>query len=84
MLFEFLTLDYEPCPLDEAPARFGFECPKHPGRMCSGLLIRGQGHDVPNRTWTWNGDREKPTFSPSINCVQCSHGFIENGIWRDA
>jgi hypothetical protein len=87
MRFEFLTIDYDDCPVGEAPARFGFECPggkMGPGGLCSGLLIRGQGHDIPNQTWTWNGDREKPTFTPSINCVGCSHGFITDGVWRDA
>jgi hypothetical protein len=85
MKFEFLTLDYEPCPDGEMPARFGFECPKRSdGFICSGLLIRGQGHDIPNKTWTWDGNRDAPTFIPSINCTHCSHGYITAGVWRDA
>lgn len=87
MEFEFLTIDYEPCPLDKKPTRFGFTCPKGKnGFMCSGLLIRGNPDNlaIPNCTWEWNGDRERPTFSPSINCKSCSHGYIENGVWRDA
>ena len=83
MKFEFLDLNYDDCPIDQKPERFGFECPKRPGYMCSGLLIRGMGNDIPNKTWTWNGDRDKPTFTPSINCLGCSHGFITNGEWRD-
>lgn len=65
---------------------FGFECPKHPERMCDGLVIRGNpaGLSPANATWQWNGNREAQTFSPSINCVHCSHGYIEDGVWRDA
>lgn len=88
---EFLTLDYKKCPEGEKPARFGFECPRNPGQMCSGLLIddadvrHGQGVHM----WKWNGDREKPTFTPSINCLSefegkpaagCGfHGYITDG-----
>lgn len=80
MKFEFLTLGYEPCPEGETPERFGFECPtKKDGSMCTGLLIRRPdlGRNVPS--WEWNGDRERPTFQPSINCQDCWHGFITNG-----
>lgn len=34
-----------------------------------------------SKAWTWNGDLEKPTFSPSLLCVskiRC-HSFICNG-----
>lgn len=85
MKFEFLDLGYEPCPEGQKPERFGFECPKRTnGFMCSGLLIRGMGNDAPSKTWVWDGNREKPTFAPSINCIGCAHGYIENGVWRDA
>lgn len=87
MKFEFLDANYNECPPDKQPTRFGFECPKRTnGFMCTGLIIRNNpdGLHVQNQTWEWNGDREKPTFSPSINCANCSHGYIENGVWRDA
>lgn len=84
MNFEFLTLDYEPCPPDQAPERFGFECPKRPGFMCTGLLIRDASGNPARPSWIWNRNRERPTFVPSIDCKGCSHGFIENGVWRDA
>ena len=86
MRFEFLDANYDPCPPHHQPTLFGFECPTRPGFMCTGLVIRGNpdGCIPPNRTWAWNGDREKPTFSPSINCKGCSHGFITDGVWRNA
>lgn len=86
MRFEYLTADHKPCPSDKAPTLFGFECPKRNGYMCSGLVIRGNpdGLNPPNATWHWNGNRDKPTFQPSINCKGCSHGYITDGVWRDA
>jgi hypothetical protein len=87
MKFEFLTLELDDCPANEKPIFFGFECPKRKdGFMCSGLVIRGNpaGLAPVNKTWVWNGDRTNPSFSPSINCSNCAHGYIENGKWRDA
>lgn len=87
MKFEFLTLNYKPCPEDEKPARFGFECPKRTGHMCTGLLIDGATHndgsriEIRNAMWKWNNNRERPTFTPSINCSNCGwHGYITNGV----
>ena len=91
MKIEFLRLNDTPCPPDEAPERFGFECPRQPGEMCSGLLIRtdelaaklaiaGPSGWRSPASWEWDGDRERPTFNPSINCGICGwHGFITNG-----
>jgi len=65
---------------------FGFNCPRH-NRRCWGLIIAGrtdlkrdpQSTNGGIAQWDWNGDRERPTFSPSINCGNCWHGYIENG-----
>lgn len=87
MKFEFLDLELNNCPPDKAPTFFGFECPKYTnGRMCSGLVIRDNpdGLKPEKATWIWDGNREAPTFSPSIDCKGCSHGYIENGKWRNA
>ena len=36
--------------------------------------------------WWWNGDRDKPTLTPSIGVPATPpykwHGFLENGIWK--
>jgi hypothetical protein len=87
MKFEFLDGTLDDCPPDVQPTFFGFECPKRAdGYMCGDFVLRGnpEGYKPANRTWEWNGDRAAPTFSPSINCGGCAHGFIENGKWRDA
>lgn len=75
---KFETLDYDDAQLGQEE-RFGFKCPKHPTNRCEGLLIRKGDH---HPSWIWDGNRERPTFSPSINCGSCPgkwHGFIENG-----
>lgn len=87
MKFEWLDLSYDEVAEGEKPARFGFECPRHTnGRMCSGLMLRESEHTASNlprperRTWEWDGNREKPTFSPSIDCGGCGwHGYIREG-----
>lgn len=41
---------------------------------------------IDNQRWTWNGDSEVATFSPSILTRQHNnrvcHSFVENGVWR--
>jgi hypothetical protein len=61
---------------------FSFACPKH-NRRCGDMVIagrtifkRGSG-GVPQ--WEWDGNVEWPTFTPSINCKGCWHGFIRAG-----
>jgi hypothetical protein len=66
---------------------FGFACPKHKGRRCEGLVIAGRTtlkHDPQSKNggiaqWSWDGNREAPTFTPSINCGGCWHGYLRNG-----
>ena len=74
----FETLNYDPAAAGQEE-RFGFNCPKHLRRACEGLLIRGKGNDVPRKTWLWDGNRDAPTFEPSINCEGCWHGYIRKG-----
>lgn len=105
MAFAWLALNWDPCPEGERPSRFGFQCPRTQ-RMCSGLLIAGTvvngvtlqtGKGNKPACWDWNGDRVKPTFRPSINCLAhnpknpaekyagCgAHGHITDGVWKDA
>jgi len=67
--------------------RFAFRCPKHKDSWCGDLLIagtteikrNGQNQDGGVAQWEWDGDRDNPTFQPSINCQGCWHGYIENG-----
>lgn len=60
---------------------------------CARLLVAGPhaaAHGVkrdPNNAnggraqWDWDGNRDSPTFSPSVNCAShCGwHGYIRNG-----
>lgn len=81
----------------QAPAFFSFECPRGKG-MCSYLRIAGGPADDGNHPkWTWNGSRDRPTITPSVNCLShnptkleeryagCGwHGFIVDGVCKDA
>jgi len=65
---------------------FSFQCPKH-DRRCGDLIIAGrtilkrdpQGQNGGIAQWDWNANREAPTFTPSVNCVGCWHGYIRAG-----
>lgn len=82
---EFETLDYDPAEPGKEQ-RFGFKCPKR-GHMCGALVIAGRTElkrDGQNQNggiaqWDWDGNRERPTFTPSINCGDCWHGYIRHG-----
>lgn len=94
---KFLRLDREPCAPDENPCRFSFRCvvrnrgrhPKLEEVECGELLIAEatdikrdpQGQNGGSPQWNWDGNREAPTFSPSINCEKhCGwHGYIRGG-----
>lgn len=65
---------------------FIFTCPRT--NRCGALLIAGrnpefrrepQGHNGGAPMWDWDGNREAPTFSPSIDCKGCWHGYIRAG-----
>lgn len=63
--------------------------PNYPDTKCENLLIAGsteikrdpRGLNGGRPQWDWNGNRENPTFSPSINCeANCGwHGYIRSG-----
>ena len=68
--------------------------PRLPRTPCGELLIAvgphsadhgrkrdPHGNNGGSPQWDWDGNREAPTFSPSINCEKhCGwHGYIRNG-----
>lgn len=65
---------------------FSFQCPLY-DRRCGDLLIAGRSavkRDGQNKNggaaqWDWDGDRDAPTFTPSVNCGGCWHGYIRAG-----
>lgn len=34
--------------------------------------------------WSWDGDEEKPTLSPSLHAVGIWHGWVQQGILRES
>lgn len=68
-----------------------FVCPN--GRRCGGLIGKEQhakDEDHQCYTWAFNGNLDKPTLTPSFNCIKkedgsggCGwHGFIQDGIMK--
>jgi len=64
---------------------FSFSCPKYK-RRCGDLIIagrtaskRGPKESGGTAQWDWDGNRVAPTFTPSVNCIGCWHGFIRSG-----
>ena len=71
----------------------GYNRGRHPGLepvTCGMLLIANSGHGVKRDgqgqnggrpQWDWDGNRDAPTFSPSVNCEKhCGwHGYIRAG-----
>ena len=43
--------------------------------------------DHPNETgdqWTWDGNEDKPTLSPSLHAVGFWHGWVKHGVMSEA
>ena len=57
------------------------KCPCGCGRV-AGLRLRNVTDERPS--WIWDGNREKPTLSPSIYAkYDCGwHGYLRAGIWE--
>lgn len=90
------TFDIDLCTVARYPgatAHIIFVCPN--GRRC-GVFLGPRHVDRPaddsHCIWAWNGDRDRPTITPSINCLSekdgmptggCGwHGFITTGVIR--
>jgi uncharacterized protein DUF6527 len=58
-----------------------FVCPCGCGKTHSATLHL-EGAD--GNGWMWNGNREKPTLTPSIGCrTPCGwHGYLTDGVFR--
>lgn len=60
----------------DADGKILFQCP---GCGClHGVVVDGPA------SWSWNGDTEKPTISPSILArgkYRC-HSFLKDGVWE--
>jgi hypothetical protein len=90
------SFDIEDCRLEGYPgatAHILFVCPN--GKRCAVLLGPTQvDRPTPDGLciWAWDGNRDRPTITPSINCIAekdgkatggCGwHGFITAGVTR--
>ena len=60
-----------------------FSCPRGYDYGGCGIHIGTRTDNIP--TWDWNGNKEAPTFTPSINCTFCGwHQNVTDGEFPDA
>ncbi|MFO1038146.1 MAG: DUF6527 family protein [Geminicoccaceae bacterium] len=63
---------------DGKPKWMTFPCPGGRGRC--GIALRPHQKNGVGASWEWDGDREQPTITPSIDCRECGwHGWITKG-----
>lgn len=86
--FYFADQGYNRChPTDIPPGaegRFVFACLKR-GGFCGEIII-GNGFKPQHGaapTWQWDGNADKPTLTPSINCRGCWHGWLTAGEFKE-
>ena len=61
------------------PKWLRFKCPKSSSTSRCQVPIEPQT-DGRGNSWKWDGNRERPTLSPSIHCTDCGyHFFITEG-----
>ncbi len=76
--------------------RFNFGCPLGHGNCGSIWIVNGK-KPPENKVWAWDGNIEKPTLHPSINCLShnpenpaekyagCGwHGWLREGVFSPA
>lgn len=55
-----------------------FTCPRGKGRCV--VPIKPNANPPHNRGWSWDGNVQAPTLSPSILCHGCEwHGYVRAG-----
>lgn len=67
--------------INEAGTQIGFGCPCG----CGVLRVLDIGEQKPEArpSWSWDGNRDTPTLSPSVRFVgDCKwHGFLQAGVF---
>ena len=63
---------------DGKPKWLRFPCQGREGGECM-IALRPHQKNSAGASWEWDGNKERPTITPSINCKDCWHGWIRNG-----
>lgn len=63
------------------PKWMAFPCQGQPPRGTCQIALRPEQKNAVGASWRWDGNREAPTITPSINCEKiCGwHGYITAG-----
>jgi hypothetical protein len=78
--------------LPKNPGEFSWQIDTGPRRIAL-MLPCGHGPVIPVEgsgvTWTWYGNEDEPTLTPSLQCLSrsenaqpapCWHGYLTNGV----
>ncbi len=93
--FRYENMSYN-ADIPPAPGQLGrlsYGCPRGKGH-CGAVVICNGPKPPSFKVWGWDGNIEKPTLTPSINCLAhgpdgekyagCGwHGFVRSGIFED-
>ena len=76
--------DYFLTPPDEqGNRRLSFICPCGEGHL-AGIAVGPQpvSASPAGPVWSWDGNEDCPTVTPSINVIGCWHGFLTAGVFQ--
>ncbi|TPM41530.1 DUF6527 family protein [Mesorhizobium sp. B2-3-4] len=75
------SISVSPFPDEDGNQYLSYCCPCGCGRLAP-LLVGNGFKPAESPSWQWNGSREKPTLTPSINHIGHWHGYLTDGVWR--
>lgn len=80
--FQFYDDNFKPTRDSTQACELSYQCPRT-GQHCGSIRVH-LTNKTP-RVWIWDGNFEKPTITPSINCGNCGwHGYLQAGSFVDA
>lgn len=82
--FPRLPGDFVWRPTREEPSRILFCCPCGCESIIGVNVKPEEQLGVVKHPWQWNGNRERPTLTPSIRVVGCCewHGYLTDGVFK--
>ena len=83
--FKYLDANYKGTDDPNKITWFVFNCPRT-GKYCCTIRVGLNTKPIDTKhSWQWDGNLEKPTLHPSINCLDgCTwHGWVTSGVFKD-
>lgn len=81
--YQFLDEFGKATEIPRAVVAMRFYCLKNSSDYCGQIRIRREGFPSDTPSWAWDGNLDAPTLTPSINCLDCWHGWLKNGNFEE-